>query len=374
MKISRRPLGISAKPLHSHSLGSDRLRSIGFHGQLESCQPTPMSSDPSDKGLVAVAASNRASLTQPADRLACTGKTITLRDGRTLAYEEYICPASTGSDSLPTVLLFPGIPGSRLFTHPLVAQGSPLGIRLLSIDRPGLGLSTPKPNRQISDWPADVAELLDQLHLDKVSVIGYSAGGPYALAVAHALPDRLHKVAVVSSISPRDAPGIYTNMTFTYKLAWFLAAHWPSLLKMIVTTGAANARKDPVAFQREDLAMMPPTDQEIVTRPDVEAMFVASVVELYGRRQEGTIADEFCCWGRPWGFDLAGIRAPVRVWHGARDTGTTLPMGQWIAAQIGCSIVVDTDGGHMLYFTAFEEILAWLRAPVGQRKSLDVAA
>nr|KAJ3420877.1 hypothetical protein HK105_005048 [Polyrhizophydium stewartii] len=296
-----------------------------------------------------------------------TTKQVVLRDGRALAYWEWLCPAwaraqdaGSAEEPLHTVLLFSGIPGSRLFSHPLVAKHEPLGIRLISVDRPGLGLSTPQPGRTILDMADDVEELLDQIGLERVSVIGYSAGGPYALATAFRLPHRVTRVAIVSSVSPRQAPKVYTGMPVTYRLAWFFAAHAPWLLGTIVRLSGSTARADPVAYHRQDVDAMPESDRPIATSPEVEAMFVESIVETFGREQDAVMAHEYGLWGKPWGFDLADIKAPVRVWHGAKDTGATLPMGQYIAARIGCDIVVDPEAGHMLYFTVFKDIIAWI--------------
>jgi pimeloyl-ACP methyl ester carboxylesterase len=83
-----------------------------------------------------------------------------------------------------------------------------LGIRLIAIDRPGVGLSSFQPNRRLSDWPADVDALADELELVRFSVLGYSGGGPYAAACAARIPQRLIAAAMVSSVAPFGIPGI----------------------------------------------------------------------------------------------------------------------------------------------------------------------
>eukprot|EP00842_Homolaphlyctis_polyrhiza_P004091 jgi/Hompol1/4683/HPOL_001799-RA len=303
---------------------------------------------------------------------------VKLSDGRQLAYLEYVLPSAshtatelsaTATDTdtdtgnkLPTILLFSGIPGSRLFTHPLVVAKAPLGVRILSLDRPGMGLSSPKPNRRVVDWAADVLEFIDALRLERVSVIGYSAGGPYALAVAHSLPaGRLHKVAVVSSMSPYDAPGVISAMPLKFKAAWLLARWSPKLLDFVFNQTVSVARSDPIKFHRDDLDVMPECDKRAMTQPDIESMFVESIVEVFGRNQESTVSYEYSQYGKPWGFDLSSIRPElVRIWHGAKDAGCTLAMGQYIAKKIGCNIVVSPDSGHALYFEVFEDIIHWI--------------
>ncbi|KAJ1547820.1 hypothetical protein HK096_010885, partial [Nowakowskiella sp. JEL0078] len=115
-----------------------------------------------------------------------SGSTITLADGRILGFCEYISPLDLPKkDKLPVILFFPGIPGSRLFSHPEVTNppySGNIGVRLFVLDRPGLGISSEKPGRTILDWADDVQEFVKALHIPRFSVLGYSAGGPYALA------------------------------------------------------------------------------------------------------------------------------------------------------------------------------------------------
>ncbi|GAA0516716.1 hypothetical protein GCM10011581_46720 [Saccharopolyspora subtropica] len=96
---------------------------------------------------------------------------VGLSDGRKLAWAEW------GPAGGSPVLLCPGAATSRWlgFGADVVDR---LGIRLISLDRPGLGASDPAPGRTLDDWARDVAEL----GLPDLAVIGYSAGGPFALA------------------------------------------------------------------------------------------------------------------------------------------------------------------------------------------------
>jgi hypothetical protein len=101
---------------------------------------------------------------------------LQLRDGRTLGFAEY------GVRSPKVLFYFHGYPGSRVEARLLAEPAERLGIRLIEIDRPGMGLSTFKLGRRFSDWPADVAELADDLGIDRFSLIGCSGGAPYAIA------------------------------------------------------------------------------------------------------------------------------------------------------------------------------------------------
>ncbi len=101
-----------------------------------------------------------------------TGKTLTLRDGRTLGYAEYGDPRGT------PVFLCHGTPGSRLDRHPDETIATSLGVRLIVPDRPGYGLSSFQTGRSLLDWPADLDQLADSLGIGRFAVVGVSGGDP----------------------------------------------------------------------------------------------------------------------------------------------------------------------------------------------------
>jgi len=134
------------------------------------------------------------------ERLSDTrSSSITLRDGRQLGY------ADLGSPTGTPIFALHGTPGSRIdyeFWHRTAVS---LNARILSLDRPGIGLSSPQPGRTLLDHAADVEQLAAHLHIDSYSVVGMSGGGPYALACAAALPaNKLKAVMLVCGLGPPD--------------------------------------------------------------------------------------------------------------------------------------------------------------------------
>jgi pimeloyl-ACP methyl ester carboxylesterase len=129
--------------------------------------------------------------------------TVDLPDGRRLGVTDVGDP-----EGVP-VLYFHGVPGSRLdFTSERYDEAlRAAGVRFIAADRPGFGLSDPKPGRGHADWPADVSALADSLELDRFAVLGYSRGGHYALACAALIPDRLTAVGLLSAVASPDMPG-----------------------------------------------------------------------------------------------------------------------------------------------------------------------
>ena len=124
--------------------------------------------------------------------------TIKLKDGRKLGYADLGNP-----DANSVVFHFHGFPGSRLEAM-LLANKATSEYRIISIDRPGMGLSDFKKNRTLLDWPDDVIELADALEIDKFAVEGISGGGPYAAACAYKIPKRLTSCGIISGVASKD--------------------------------------------------------------------------------------------------------------------------------------------------------------------------
>ncbi len=153
---------------------------------------------------------------------------LRLADGRQLGYAEYGRP-----DGIP-VFYFHGFPGSRLEARLLHASAARAGVRIIAPDRPGCGLSTYQPRRSLLDWPADVAALADALALSSFGVVGISGGGPYALACAWQLPDRLTSVTLISSLGPLDETGAVQGMGLSDRIFLSLADRLPWLAQGIL--------------------------------------------------------------------------------------------------------------------------------------------
>ena len=118
--------------------------------------------------------------------------TVAVRDGRRLSFAEY------GSPRGPAIVWMHGTPGARR-QIPLEARAyaEEHGLRIIGVDRPGIGSSTPHLYGRLVDWTADLELLLDALAVDTCRLIGLSGGGPYVLAAGARLPERVHGVGVL---------------------------------------------------------------------------------------------------------------------------------------------------------------------------------
>ena len=280
--------------------------------------------------------------------------TLTLKDGRTLAYAEY-----GKLDGIP-VFFFHGIPGSRLFRPPDEVT-TRLGVRLITTDRPGSGLSTYKTKRRIPDWPADLVQLADHLGIGKFFVAGHSGGGPYTLACAWALPERVRGASVLSGAGPSDAKEGLDAMTSLNKFGFTIGPRipWP-VWRLIVWYLYRMGHDNPAYLFERAAGDRPASDTAVLNQPGVRELNYASQSEALRQGTQG-YALEARLLTLPWGFDLPEIRVPVHVWHGDADVDAPVVMGKVVAARIPNSTLTICQGeAHMLLFPHWEEILTQL--------------
>jgi len=239
--------------------------------------------------------------------------TVALKDGRRLAYLA-VGPA----DGAP-VFHFHGHGSSRLEALALKDAAMRAGVRLYAFDRPGIGRSDPKAGDRLLDWPHDVAEAADLLGVARFAVQGMSAGGPYALACAHALSGRVTSCSLISAL---PAPHIARRSgPFVRRVFWWIAWRFPNYLRKrleqfrpdgVPTTEMVRARILRIAqwLGGEDLRLM--HDHALLD------LLVRTMTET-GRQGAAANRDEIERLVKPWGFDFRKVTVPVRLWHGIED-------------------------------------------------------
>ena len=289
--------------------------------------------------------------------LPITDTRISLPDDRKLAYAEYGNP-----EGVP-VLLFHGLPGSRLSWGLLPDNPFPPGLRLIAPDRPGYGRSDPKPGRTLLDWADDVAQLADALDLERFAIVGVSGGGPGALACAWKLADRLASVAVVSSPAPTNAPGVLEGMSkanrFFMKLAWRM----PWLSSINVRFLASVIRRNPARYIESMSFKMHEVDRLVLARPEVKDMLAKDFAEAVGQSGQGMVDDMAANHGRPWGFPLSEIRARVRFWFCELDRSVPPVMARYLSESVrDRDVRFIPDAGHLWILVHLHEVLEELEA------------
>lgn len=277
-----------------------------------------------------------------------------LPDGRRLGYLEY-------GDLLGLpVFFFHGFGSTRLMRHPDESIPVSLGLRVLSVDRPGIGLSDPQPGRRLMDWPRDVAAMADALGIGRFAVLGWSGGGPYALACARALPGRVIAAGVISGPAPlvHERSGEYLKRR--HRGAARVASTAPWLLRVVLWHWGRPQRRDPVRSFESAVEGMIASDQQLMADPRLREIMIENASEVYRQGGRG-MYDEGRILAGPWGFRPEEIRTPVFVWHGELDDTVPAEMARHLASLIpGCRAVFFPGEGHHLLYYRWSEILAQL--------------
>lgn len=289
-------------------------------------------------------------------RPAETEHRIQLADGRTLGCLEL------GDPDGPPVLYFHGYPGSRLEARVAAPAAARVGVRLLAVDRPGFGQSTFQTRRSIAGWASDVAALADRLDLGRFSIVGVSGGGPYALACAALLPDRLAHVALVCPLGPLDVADGKAGMFAQDRILLTLSAHAAPLARGVVHVLAHWMRQDADRYLKFMMAGMVSPDRDLFADPGYRSMMLASAAEALRQGGRGP-AWELTLIARPWDFRLQDVRMPVSLWQGLADQILPAHMARRLAAALpSCHPRYFPDEGHLsLVARKIGEVLAQMR-------------
>lgn len=253
-------------------------------------------------------------------------------DGRRLAFCEWGDPAGA------VIFYLHGMPGSRLLRHPGSAYED-AGLRVITYDRPGYGMSDRAVGRKVVDTAADVAVIADLLGLDTFSVAGVSAGGVHAMAVAAALPGRVRRCAAVKSPAP------YTAST---------AAGLDYFEGMAVEDAAtirAAARGDRRALEADAEAAAAWVHDDfpgMAAEGSVAAMLKDAFREAFRQGPGGHVDDLAAHVGDP-GFTLSSVVAPTLLLAGRADEQVPPPHARWLATHLPRADLVWIEGGHLAY-------------------------
>jgi pimeloyl-ACP methyl ester carboxylesterase len=280
-----------------------------------------------------------------------TSQQIPLKDGRKLGYAEY------GSYIGSPIFFFHGFLGSRFSGRSLDEAAKLINARIISIDRPGIGLSDFKPGRRYSDWPDDVTELADKLAIDRFAILGVSAGGPHALACAFKIPQRLTAAAIVSSPCPYNVKSVINDMPRSERLRAIVGRKAPWLVSVYLSMTTRNAVRDPAATILRTLGELPESDKEILNRPETLQRIADDLRESFLSGTRG-VAWEYSLLTRLWGFRLEDISTEIQLWHGEADMTISPIMGHHLANTIpNCRAKFFPGEGHSVIGAHTQEIL-----------------
>jgi pimeloyl-ACP methyl ester carboxylesterase len=279
-------------------------------------------------------------------------KSLELSDGRRLAFCEY------GAADGPPAFFFHGWPGSRLDFAANDAAAAAVGVRVIGVDRPGIGGSDHQRQRTVLDWPNDIAALADSLRLERFAVFGFSFGGPYARACAYALPERVTRAGLVSCLGPIDDPAAKRGMPPPTRYGLAAARLSPLLAWPMVWVTARQARGGKMIEQLS--RSMSPPDAAVLRRPDVADALGSSLSESF-RQGIGPATWDGVAVARGEGFRLEDVKPEVLIWHGEQDRNDPVAMARAQEQRLPrVTARYYKPDGHLIFFSRIEEILGEL--------------
>ncbi|KAF2480196.1 Alpha/Beta hydrolase protein [Neohortaea acidophila] len=278
---------------------------------------------------------------------------LTLSDGRNLDY----C-ISGAKDGFP-LLFSHSSPGAWTPVPHLAKACATHGFMLVTWSRPGFGGSTRRKGRRVVDEVDSVRALLGHLGRERFAAMGWSAGGPHALACA--AMNGCVAAVVVAGLAPYDAEG----------LMWA-----PDISKHVGREGESAIREK---YEARRPGMISITAAEIFAGekpgPDKQAMSDIPGLAQCGEDSfrealkfsvDGMVDDDLA-FREPWGFDVADIAVPVFLYHGTSDPYVPFTHAQWNASHLGrVTTHFEEGGGHV---SVIQDVDGMLREIIGAMPS-----
>lgn len=281
---------------------------------------------------------------------------LTLGDGRRLAWATFGDP-----DGTPVVWHHGGL-SCRLDAQRGDAVARQAGVHLIAPDRPGIGRSERDAGRTVASWAADVGALADHLGLDRFATVGWSAGGPHALATAAGLGDRVTRVATCGGMAViRDKADRAELGLAVDRLMIPLSRRWPWAARRVVSLAAG--KRGPEKAKAQTLKVLGAADRALLAdRPAEDVVLWADGgIETFSGGYAGTV-DDYRAVGAPdWGFASEAVAVPVDCWQGAEDELVPRAHAERLASSLPDATLHVVEGlGHFLPAQpeAFARVLA----------------
>lgn len=285
-----------------------------------------------------------------------TGLTMRLPDQRLLGFDD------VGDPNGVPVLFVHGTPDSRRSRHPDDSIAAAMGVRLVAVDRAGIGLSSPDPTATVGSFGDDVVALADHLGIERWRILAWSGGATYGLAVAARHPERVDRVTVVAGLVPfeaYDTPGI---LDLADGGRWMVAELGKEL-------GAEGLAAEAVPMMAPmpcdlDLAMEhviegadPFRRKELAAVPGAAEAMAHGVVDSVAQGPAGLTRDVELQVLAP-DVDWADVACPVDLVYGDRDATTPVAFGQWWVDHLRWpEMQVVAGAGHLVALTRWRENL-----------------
>jgi pimeloyl-ACP methyl ester carboxylesterase len=282
-------------------------------------------------------------------------KTIDTPDGRKLAYIEF------GDPSAPLVIHNHGGPSCRLEGQLLASGAQKNGLRLVSVDRPGIGQSSPQKNRSYQGWCDDLTTIADALGYQEFGVSGWSEGGPWPIAAAFYINQG--RLRHVTSISGGNYGTFGDNWAAPYldkadALGGKLALHSKLGFHFMYEVLALDAKHFRQSYIKTLIKSVNDYDAKLLSDPVIADAFAKTSAECFAQGSAGLVDDSELLYHQ-WAFDVTKIERPVHMWQGTDDQLVPYPINKKIADRMpGAKWHEVEGGGHFIAVGEADKIFA----------------
>ena len=289
-------------------------------------------------------------------------KTVASRDGRTLAYLE------VGDPDGPLVIHNHGGPSSRLEARLFAHSASRRGLRLICVDRPGIGQSTRQKTRTYAGWADDLITIADALGYHEFGVTGWSEGGPWALAAAACIdPRRLRHVSSIAGGSYGTFGDNWAadQLTKADALGGALALRFRLGFRLMYAALGLTAKHFRRSFATQLGKTLNDYDRRILLQPDFETAFGEGCAECFAHGSDGLVRDSTLLYRR-WAFDVTTIERPVHMWQGTDDRLVAASINKTVAERMPGAVWHPVEGaGHFVAIGSADDVFAIAAGELG---------
>ena len=280
---------------------------------------------------------------------------VSTRDGRTLAHLE------VGDPQGPLVIHNHGGPSSRFEARLLAEAASKNRLRLVCVERPGMGQSSRQKTRSYSGWADDMVTIANALGYRAFGVTGWSEGGPWALAAAAYIdPARLRHISSIAG----GSYGTFGNnwaaqhLSKIDALGGALALRFRPGFRLMYASLGLTAEYFRNSFVKQLRKSVNDYDRQILLRPQVATTFGDACAECFAHGSDGLVRDAELLY-RSWAFDVSTIDRRVHMWQGLDDRLVPDPINKAVADRMPGSVWHPVEGaGHFVAVGSGDDIFA----------------
>ncbi len=243
-----------------------------------------------------------------------------------------------------------GTPMSNVQFAPFVDAANERGLRMITYSRPGYGGSTRDEGRSVANAAGDTAAILDALGAQRCLSLGWSGGGPHALACAALLPDRVAACATIAGVGASDADDLDflegMGEANIEEFGYFVAGDNDAAIGFMRAYAKETRGETPEHVVEALRSLLPPIDIDAI-RDDLGWFFVENDKESFRNGIWGWFDDDRA-FASPWGFELSSIQVPVTIWQGEQDLMVPIAHGRWLTSRLpDARAELPADDGHL---------------------------